>query len=167
MIRNLLKEQKMRRLIVLILAVITICLTGCGKFDDIRIKDAKVGNVSPLGLKGVTIELTVEIDNPATNVKISDIEADIKHSGKVLGKVTVDPFELNGRTVQKYDLKAKVTLSENASLFDMMALLDKKFIENCQVDIFMKGKLRSGISKTIKETDVPLKKLIEYADKKK
>lgn len=157
----------MRRLIILVLAVTTACLTGCGKFDDIKINDAKVGKVSPYGLRGVEFDMMVEVDNPAPQVKISEIEAEIKYCGKVLGKVTVDPFTLNGRTVEKYDLKAKLTLSENVSLYDLLMFLDKKFLDNCQIDISMKGKLRSGLSKKLKQTDVPLKKLIEYADKKK
>jgi hypothetical protein len=157
----------MRRLLVLALAVTMISLTGCGKFKDIKINDAEIGKVSLYGIRGLDVKVMVEIDNPARQIKVSDIEADVKYCGKVLGRVTVDPFTLNGKTVQKYDLKARISLSENLSLYDMLMFLDRKLLDNCQLDISMNGKLRSGLSKTIKKTDVPLKKLIEYAEDKK
>ena len=157
----------MRKLLVLALAVVMISVTGCGKFNDITVNDVKLGKVSPYGLRGVDVEVMVEIDNPAPTIKISDVEAVIKYCGKVLGKVTVDPFTMNGRAVVKYDLKSRVSLAENVSLYDMLMFLDNKFLENCHLDISMKGKLRCGLSKTIKEKDIPLKKLVEYAEVKK
>jgi hypothetical protein len=150
----------MRRLLALALAVIMMCLTGCGKFDDISVKDARLGKVSPYGLRAVDVELKVEVDNPAQLIKISDVEAVIKYCGKVLGKVTVDPFTMKGRAVEKYDLKARISLAEDVSFYDMLMFLDKKILENCHVDFSMKGQLRCGLSKKIKETDVPLKKLM-------
>jgi hypothetical protein len=60
-----------------------------------------------------------------------------------------------------------VTLAENVSLYDMLMVLDKNFMDKCLIDITVKGKLKGGLSKTITKNDVPLKKLMKYADKKK
>ena len=157
----------MRRLIVLVLAAMLVMFTGCGKFKDIKVNSVKVEKVSPYGLRGLDVALDVEVDNPSVQIKLSDMEATVEYCGKVLGKMTVAPFTMKGRSVEKYDLQAKVILDEGVSLYDMLMLLDRNFIDNCLVDITLTGKLKGGLSKTIKKNDVPLKKLVKYADKKK
>lgn len=157
----------MRRLIILVMAAMLVSLTGCGKFKDIKVNSAKVEKVSPYGLRGVDVGIAVEVDNPAAEIKLSDMAADVEYCGKVLGKVTVDPFTMKGRSVETYHLNARLTLDENVSLYDALMLLDKGFMDKCLVDITVKGKLKGGLSKTIRKNDVPLKKLVEYADKKK
>ena len=158
----------MRRLLVLVLAVMLVCVTGCNKFNDIKLNEAHMEKITPHGLRGVDIDLDVEVDNPAPQLKISEVEVVVKHSGKVLGKVTVDPFTLKARSVEHYGVKAKMALDEKVSLYDVLLLLGKKnFTDNCVVDLTAKGTMRGGLSKTIKEKDVPLKKLMEYAEKQK
>ena len=157
----------MRRHLILLLVAMIVIFTGCGKFNDIKVNSVKVEKVSPYGLRGLDVALDVEIDNPAVQIKLSDMEATVEYSGKVLGKMTVAPFTMKGRSVEKYDLQAKVVLDEGVSLYDMLMMLDQSFIEKCLVDITVTGKLKSGLSKTIKKNDVPLKKLMKYADKKK
>ena len=148
-------------------AAMLVSVTSCNKFKEIKVNDAKVTKLSPYGLRGLDVALAVEIDNPAPLVKLSDMEATVKYCGKVLGKVTLDPFTMNARSVETYNLKAKMQLDEKVTLYDMLMVLDKNFTENCVLDITAKGKLRGGISKTITQNDVPLKKLIKYGKKKK
>ena len=157
----------MRRLIILVLAAMLVGLTGCGKFREIEVRSAKVEGMSPYGLRGVDVKLAVEIDNPAMQIKLYDMQADVEYCGKVLGKVTVDPFTMKGRTVGTYHLNARMTLDEGVSLYDALMLLDKGFMDKCLLDIAVKGKLKGGLSKKITKNDVPLKKLMQYADKKK
>ena len=157
----------MRRLIVIVVAVMLVSLTGCGKFKEIKVNSVKVEKVSPCGFRGVDVGLAVEIDNPAVQIRLSDMVATVKCSGKVLGKVTVDPFTMKGRTLETYHLKTKVSLADDVSLYDMLMVLDRNFIDKCTVDITVKGKLKCGLSKTITKKDIPLKKLMNYADKKK
>lgn len=157
----------MRRLIILVMTLLLVGLTGCGKIKEIKVNSAKVENIRPYGLRGADLGFVVEIDNPAIQIKLSDMQADVEYCGKVLGKVTVDPFTMKGRSVETYHLKAKMILDEGLSFYDMLMLLDKNFMEKCLVDITVKGKLRGGLSKTVTKNDVPLKKLVEYADKKK
>ena len=155
----------MRRLIVLVVAVMLVSLTGCGKFKEIKVNSVKVEKVSPCGFRGVDVGLAVEIDNPAVQIKLSDMVATVKCSGKVLGKVTVDPFTLQGKSVEHYDLKARMTLDQKVTVYDVLMLLDNAFIDKCTVDLTAKGTLRGGLSKTIRKKDVPLKKLMEYGEK--
>lgn len=151
----------MRRLLVLIVAAILLSLTGCNKFKDIKVKSVKVEKVTPMGIRGVKANVAVEIDNPAPQVKLSEMEAVVKYSGKKLGKLTVDPFTMEGKTVKKYHLKAKMTLDSGVSFYDMLMFLDRDFKENCVVDVTVKGTLKGGLSKTIHKNDIPLKTLIK------
>lgn len=155
----------MRRLIVLIVTIMLVTLTGCGKFKDIKVNSVTPVNVTPHGLKGVDVELAVEIDNPAVQIKLSDMVATVNHSGKVIGTVTVDPFTMKGRTVKTYYLMARVNYAQGLSLKDMLSMIDKNFLDKCYVDITVKGKLKGGISKTIIKNNIPLKKLINHAKK--
>lgn len=154
----------MRRRIVLVLAVMLVALTGCNKFNQIKLNEASLEKLTPHGLRGVDIDMMIEVDNPAMQLKISDVEVFVKHSGKVLGKVTVDPFIMKARSVEQYELKARMVLDEKVTIYDVLMLLNNDFIAKCAVDMTAKGTLRGGLSKTIKKNDVPLKKLMEYAE---
>lgn len=155
----------MRRLIVLAVAVILITCTGCSSYRDIKINSAKVESLSPYGIRKADVDLAVEIDNPTVRVKLYDMEATLEHSGKVLGKITLDPFILKGRTVETYNLKGHMSLDKNLTLADLMVVLDKNFMDNCVVDFTVKGKVGGALTKTVTRNDVPLKKLLKYAEK--
>ena len=155
----------MRRLIILTLTVMLVSLTSCGKFKDISLNSAAIKNISLDGLKAADIELAAEIDNPAAQLKLSDMVIVLKNSGKVIGRVTVDPFILKGRTTQVYDMKAHMKLE--VGLRELTSMLDRTLIETGVVDVTVKGQLRGGLSKTITKNDIPLKKLINYANEKK
>lgn len=157
----------MRRFMNLAIAVLMLGLTSCGNFKDIKVNSANIEKISPYGLRGVDVAFAVEVDNPASQIKLSDMEATLKHSGKVIGKVTVDPFTMKKRSVEVYHLNARVNLGEGVSLYDMVMLMDDKVLGECVVDVTAKGKLKSGLAKTITKKDIPLKKLLEYAEQKK
>jgi len=157
----------MRRFMFLAVAVLLMSLTGCGNFKDIKVNSANIEKISPYGLRGVDVAFAVEVDNPASQIKLSDMEATLKHSGKVIGKVTVDPFTMKKRSVEVYHLNARVNLGEGVSLYDMVMLMDDKVLGECLVDVTAKGKLKSGLAKTITKKDIPLKKLLEYAEQNK
>ena len=106
----------------------------------------------------------MEVDNPAPWLKISDVEVVVRYCGKVLGKVTVDPFILKARKVERYDIKARMSLDPSVSLYEVLMYLSKDFSQNGILDMTAKGSLKGGLSKTITEKDVPLKKLMEYAE---
>lgn len=152
---------------LLAVAVLLMSLTGCGNFKDIKVNSANIEKISPYGLRGVDIAFAIEVDNPASQIKLSDMEATLNHSGKVIGKVTVDPFTMKKRSVEVYHLNARVNLGDGVSLYDMVMLMDDKVLGECLVDVTAKGKLKSGLAKTITRKDIPLKKLLEYAEQKK
>lgn len=146
-------------------ALLTLLLAvGCAdikKLEDLEVVSVKVENIIPNGLRGVGLVLSVEVDNPGAELSLSEISALLEHSGKVLGRVAVDPFTLQGKTTDTYRLEADLTLGENATILDLGRLLDKKTLENALVDVSAKVRIKKSPAKRIELNDIPLKKLID------
>lgn len=160
--------MKKNRFITLIVATVTalICLSGCAgikKLEDIRVTSANVKSIVPEGLKGIKVDLAVGVDNPGVQVSLSEISCAFKHSGKVIGNVAIDPFTLNAKTEDIYDLRADIRLAEGISVFELGKFLDKAVLDEATVDFSAAVRLKSGASKTLSFDDIPLKKLIETA----
>lgn len=149
----------------MLLVTLSLMVSGCAKFKQIRPVSANIESLMPSGLRSAVVVLAVEIDNPAMQVTLSDIEGRLERSGKVLGRVEVDPFTLQGKTVDKYHLKADVTLGEGASILELGKLIDKNALNESTVDINAKVKIRNGAPKKVKLNDVPLKELLNTVKK--
>lgn len=141
-----------------------LMLAGCAdikRLKDMEVESVSLENFRPRGLRGATVTLLVEVDNPGAQVSLSEISADVEHSGKVLGKVAVDPFTLQGKTTDTYRLEAELTLAEGVNVFELGKLLDKKALEKMTVDVSADVRIRKGKIRTMKINDLPVKKLIE------
>ncbi|MBO5816220.1 MAG: LEA type 2 family protein [Bacteroidales bacterium] len=141
-----------------------LMLAGCAdikRLKDMEVESVSLENFRPRGLRGATVTLLVEVDNPGVQVSLSEISADVEHSGKVLGKVAVDPFTLQGKTTDTYRLEAELTLAEGVNVFELGKLLDKKALEKMTVDVSADVRIRKGKIRTMKINDLPVKKLIE------
>ena len=128
-----------KRYIILLFATV-LCLSSCAelkKIKEIEVGDFRVEGVSPNGLRGLTVNFVVE----------------------------VDPFTLQGKRVDKYHLKADVTLGEGASLLELGKLIDKNALNESTVDINAKVKIKNGAPKKVKLDDVPLKELLNTVKK--
>lgn len=142
-------------------------LGGCKNVKDIRVTSVNVESIAPQGLKGVNVFLAVGIDNPAFQIALEDIDGAVKHSGKVLGRVTVDPFTIWARSAEIYHVKAFVTLGEDARLKDLLLLTDMTKLYECTVDVSATPRLKNGLGAPITITDIPLKKLLEKTSNEK
>ena len=148
---------------ILVLAAVFV-LSGCAdikKLRNIEVESVSLENFRPRGFRGATLTLLVEVDNPGAQISLSEISADVEHSGKVLGKVAVDPFTLQGKTTDTYRLEAELTLAEGVNVFELGKLLDKKALEKMTVDVSADVRIRKGKIRTMKINDLPVKKLIE------
>ena len=155
------------RLVLLVLSAMLLTLGGCKKVKDIRVTSVAVEAISPQGLKGINVFLAVGIDNPAFQIGLEDIHGALKHSGKVLGRVTVDPFTVQARSAEIYHLRAFVTLGEDATLRDLLMLTDMAKLNECMVDVSATPRLKSGIGAPLTIKDIPLKKLLEKTENEK
>ena len=148
-----------------VLALVSVLLvTGCAdikRLKNLEVESVAVENFRPRGLRGATVTLLVEVDNPGALFSLSEISADVEHSGKVLGKVAVDPFTIQGKTLDTYRLNAELSLAEGVSVLDLGKLLEKKSLEKMTVDVSADVRIKKGKVRTVKVNDLPLKKLID------
>lgn len=155
-------NMNIRMLIPAVLAM--FLLSGCAdikKLEDLEVNSIRLENVTPHGLRSLGVTLVVEIDNPGAEVSLSEISGQLEHSGKVLGKVAVDPFTLQGKKTDVYHLQADLSLGEGATVLDLGRLLEKKVMDEALVDVSAKVRIRKGPARKMGINDMPLKKLID------
>jgi hypothetical protein len=144
-----------------------LTLGGCGKVKDIKVTSVKVESIAPQGLQGINVFLAVGIDNPAFQIGLEDINGALKHSGKVLGRVVMDPFTVQARSAEIYHVRAFVTLGEEATLRDLLMLTDMAKLNECTVDVSATPRLKSGLGAPIDIKDIPLKKILDKTNNEK
>ena len=148
-------------MLLVVLSAMLLTLGGCKKVKEISVSSVKVEAISPQGLQGLNVFLAVGIDNPAMQISLENINGALKHSGKVLGRVTMDPFTVQARSAEIYHLRAFVTLGEDARLKDLLMLTDMAKLQECTVDVSATPRLKSGLGAPITIKDIPVKKLLE------
>ena len=151
------------RSMILALAALFV-LAGCAdikRLKDLEVESVALENFKPRGFRGATLTLLVEVDNPGVQLSLSEISGEIEHSGKVLGKVAVDPFTLQGKTTDTYRLEAELSLAEGVNVFELGKLLDKKTLNDMTVDVSADVRIKKGKTRTMKFNDLPVKKLTE------
>ena len=154
-------------ILVFIVSVMAISLTGCGRVKDITVTSVKLESIAPQGLKGVNVYLAVGIDNPAFQIGLEDIHGALKHSGKVLGRMTMDSMVLQRRSAEIYHVKAFVSLGEDARLRDLLMLTDMNKLNECTIDVSATPRLKSGLGTPLTIKDISVKKLLENDDNEK
>ena len=145
---------------VLLCVFIAVSFSSCNRFHQIRPVSAQLESVMPKGLRSVVITAAVEIDNPAPQVTVTDIEGLISHSGKVLGRVAVDPVVLKAKSLEKYHLRAVLELDPDVTLMDVLGLAGKDRWAECVADVYFKAALKGGVSKKMAYEGIPLKKFM-------
>ena len=143
------------------LAAFVLCLmTGCHKYEDIKIISGAIESVNMQGFKAADIQLSLEVDNPAGKVIVEEASGTLKHFGKVIGKVDLAPVELTPRSVARYSVTAHVELAPGLGLKDIMGLANPRKMEELVIDVAVAGKA-SGVKVKRNINDIPLKKLLE------
>lgn len=152
---------------ILVVSVMTLALAGCGKVKDITVTSLQLESIAPQGLKGIDVYMAVGIDNPAFQIGLEDIHGSLKHSGKVLGRVTMDPMVLQRKSAEIYHVKAFLSLGEDARLRDLLMFTNIEKLYECTVDVSATPRLKSGLGAPITLKDIPLKKLLEDDENEK
>ena len=153
-------KKLVQKLSLALLCAVTLFLTGCGDIRDLEVTSVQVESIAPNGLRGVNVWLAVGIDNPAFQVGLSEIEGSLKLSGKVLGRMTMDPFVLHARSAEVYHLRTSLNIEQGVTLTDILSLMDMETLSKCMVDVSVKATLKGGVSKRLKFNDIPLTDLL-------
>ena len=150
-------------MLILLLSVMLLALSGCKSVRNVKnisVSSVKGEAIAPQGLQGINVFLAIGVDNPAMQITLENINGALKYSGKVLGRVSVDPFTLQARSAEIYHLRAFVTLGEDATLKDLLMLTDMTKLQECMVDVSDTPRLKGGLGAPINLKDIPLKKLL-------
>lgn len=153
--------RKTINILTLFMLAVMLCLTGCKNVKDIRITSVEFESATLNGLKSIDIFVKVGVDNPAKQIRISEIDGSLIHSGKVIGKLAMDPFILGARTIDLYSVKATVSLAKGAGLKDLMVLTSEKGLYECTIDVTAKAAYGKAAPVPMKMKDIPLKKLLD------
>ncbi len=154
-------KNSTRKLLIVLLVMTSFVLGGCRKIKDISVTSVKLEAISPQGFKGLNVYVAAGIDNPALQIGLEDIQGTLKHSGKIIGRLAMDPFVLQARSAEIYHLRGFVTLGEDATLRDLMMLTDAARLNECMVDVSLKARLKNGAAAPVNIKDIPLKKLLD------
>ena len=148
------------RLALALLCAAMLCLTGCGDVRDIKVTSVDIENISLNGLRGANVDLAVGVHNPAFQVELSEIQGALKLSGKVLGRMTMDPFLLHARSTEVYHLKTTVSIEKGVTLKELLALTDMETLKKCTVDVSVRPTLKGGVSTVLRFNDIPMTDLL-------
>lgn len=152
--------MKKKLILFIVFAVALVSLSGCRRYEDIRITSAKVENLSMNGLRSADISLSLGVENPAGKVVIKEAEGIVKHFGKVIGNITLASVTLEARSAGEYKVNAHVELAQGLGLMGIMSFASPEKIKECTLDVSLSGKV-GGVAVKRKINDIPLKKLLE------
>lgn len=156
-------KNLVKRILLLAVSAVALCLAGCKdvqNIKNIKVTSVALESITPYGLRGVTASIAVGVDNPSFSVDLSEIEGALKLSGKVLGRMAMDPFVLQARSAEVYHLKTSVNIEQGVNLAELLALTDAETLNKCMVDVSVRATLKGGISKRLKFNDIPLTNLL-------
>lgn len=151
---------EVKRIGIFLLAVLLLSIAGCRKYEQIRILSGEVESLKMNGLRSADVILKVEVANPAGRIVLEDVKGTLKYFGKVLGKVSLAPFELRPRSTEEYLVEVRVSLDRGVGLMELMNMMNADRLMECKVDISAKGK-SAGVKIKREYKDIPLKKLLE------
>lgn len=140
--------------------LVLMTFTGCRKYMDVRIVSVKVESVNMKGLRAGEAVLSVRVDNPAGKMTIEELDGVVKHSGKVLGNIALDPVTLKPRQVDDYSVNVRFELDKSVGVMYMLTFTDIRKLKECTVDLSARGKA-AGVKLKREYKDIPVKNLLE------
>ena len=157
--------DRLIKYILLLLGVASLTLSGCARYTDIRPTSFKLESVSLHGLRSVDLEMSVGVHNPAGQLSFSDINADIEHYGKVIGRLTLAPFVLMPKSDTVYRLQGRAELTNELSVIQALSYVKRpQLLNEATVDVTARVRHKSGVSKKVTYKDVPVEKLLKLLE---
>ena len=151
--------KKFSTLFVIVCVALAV-LTGCNKNRQIEITGGNIESVSMSGMRTVNLGMMVSINNPYGKLEIREADGVLMHFGKVIGKMTLDPFVVNKKTEEEYHVKANFTLEETMGLRQIMQFVNVNVLNECTVDFHVKARL-GGVQVQKKYKNISMKELFE------
>lgn len=149
------------RIIIVLVAFSVIFMTGCSNIKNIELKSCALDSISMAGLRGVNATLLLEVDNPALQFGLEDIEGVLYRNGEAYVNYKADPIKVEARTCAVYPLACTAVLSPDISLVQVLSLAKNFNLEEFTTDIHAKLRLKNGVAKGFTFRNIPIKDLME------
>ena len=148
--------------ISLLLLAACMLLTSCAsKYKKISVSDFEVESILPTSLRSCTVNVAVNINNPAPAFKVKEIEATVKRGGEVFGLVTADPVAIDGKSERTYHLPLQAQLAEGIGVIQLLTIYKSFNPEEFTLDLKARANVAGNIGKDIDYKDVPLTKFLK------
>ena len=140
--------------------LVLMTFTGCKKYTEVKDLSVKVESVNMKGLRAGEAVLSVRVDNPAGKMTLEELNGVVKHSGKVLGNITLDPVTLKPRQTDDYSMNVRFELDKGVGVMYMLTFTDIRKLKECTIDLSARGKA-AGVKVKREYKDIPVKNLLE------
>lgn len=151
--------RKNRILLIITAFLAGILFSGCA-VNKLNVSNVKLDGISPKGFRSMDVRLSADIDNPAASIRFSDIKAYIYSDGKVLGTIVAQPVEIARRFKGRSNIEANITLSENASVYEVLKIAaSKEKLNQCTVDLELKYRQGKGAPIAVKRKGMTIEEL--------
>ena len=146
----------------LLLLLAAFMLTGCvSKYKKIKVSSFELESVVPSSLRSANVVVAVGIDNPAPSFEVRDIEATVKQNGNVMGLVTCEPVNVDGKCNRVYRIPLQAQLADGVSLMQLLATYSNFNPEEFTIDLHARANVAGKVGKDIDYKDVPLTKFMK------
>lgn len=151
--------------VLLLLCAAVMTLASCGKISEIRPTSFELESLSPKGLYSLGLDFKLGIHNPAMQIALSDIFAEVMLDGKVVGNLSLAPFVMEAKSDKTYDMNALVALNKGFSIINLLPMMkDPESLKNAYVNVKVKATLKNGLSKNLEWKEIPVEKLLKLAE---
>lgn len=140
--------------------LVLMTFTGCEKYTEVKVLSVKVESVNMKGLRAGEAVLSVRVDNPAGKMTLEELNGVVKHSGKVLGNIALDPVTLKPRQTDDYSMNVRFELDKGVGVMYMLTFTDIRKLKECTIDLSARGKA-AGVKMKREYKDIPVKNLLE------
>lgn len=140
--------------------LVLMTFTGCKKYTEVKVLSVKVESVNMKGLRAGEAVLSVRVDNPAGKMTLEELNGVVKHSGKVLGNIALDPVTLKPRRTDDYSMNVRFELDKGVGVMYMLTFTDIRKLKECTIDLSARGKA-AGVKMKREYKDIPVKNLLE------
>ncbi len=140
--------------------LVLMTFTGCKKYTEVKVLSVKVESVNMKGLRAGEAVLSVRVDNPAGKMTLEELNGVVKHSGKVLGNIALDPVTLKPRQTDDYSMNVRFELDKGVGVMYMLTFTDIRKLKECTIDLSARGKA-AGVKMKREYKDIPVKNLLE------
>ena len=134
----------LRHILIAVAVVLSVASCGVSKVKDMSITSMGISYIVPTSTRSMDAKLLIGINNPARSFAVQEITGTVYYKEKPVAHFVTGSLELEGKTVQEYELPCTVTLDDGASLLDVLVIASKRSLEGLTADLDIQAALKKN-----------------------